>query len=125
MDRSLIKINLQCADGVIGVELGRERAIGNQVVDATVANNRGSLGSGLLQAGVVGKVSMKDVDIGTVAQLFGHLFLGASLVADQTDDQVCRVFRDVLKEPELGCIRQESCETGRKANLHQFPWRRQ
>jgi len=97
---------------VIGVELGRESSVGNQVVDATLANNLGSVRSGLLQAGVAGEVSMEDVDIGTVAQLCHHLLLGASLVADQTDDQVLRVFRDVLNEPELGWIRQRPCVTG-------------
>lgn len=44
---------------------------------------------------------MEDVDIGTVAQLCRHLLLGRSLVADQTDDWVLRVLRDLLDELEL------------------------
>jgi len=79
-------VDLQCADRVIGVEEGRESSIGNQVVDTTLANNLGSVGSGLLQASVADEICMEDVDIRTVAQLCRHLLLGRSLVADQTDD---------------------------------------
>ena len=85
--------------------MGQESSIGNQVVDTTLANNLGRVGSGLLQASVAGEVCMEDVDIGTVAQFCRHLLLGASLVTGETDDQVLRVFRDVLYEPELRWIR--------------------
>lgn len=85
-DRSQSEKDLQCAEGVIGVKLGQESSIGNQVVDTTLADNLGSVGSGLLQAGVAGEVSMEDVDIATFAQLCRHLLLGCGLVADQTDD---------------------------------------
>ena len=66
--------------------MGQESSIGNQVVDTTLANNLGSAGSGLLQAGVAGEVCMEDVDIGAAPQLCRRLLLGRSLVADQTDD---------------------------------------
>lgn len=46
-----------------------------------LANNLGSVGSGFLQAGVASEVSMKDVDIGTVAQLCRHLLLSCILAA--------------------------------------------
>ncbi len=49
---------------------------------------------------------MDDVDVGTLAQLRCHLLFSGSLVADQTDDQVLRVFGDALEEPKLGQIRQ-------------------
>ena len=49
---------------------------------------------------------MEDADIATVTQLCRNFLLGASLVADQTDDQVLGVFGEVLDELELGCIRQ-------------------
>ncbi len=45
---------------------------------------------------------MEDVDIGTVAQLCHYLLLGRSFVADQTNNQVLLVFRDLPKELELG-----------------------
>ena len=60
----------------------------------------------MLQAGIVGEISMDDVDVGTLAQLRCHLLFSGSLVADQTDDQVLRVFGDALEEPKLGQIRQ-------------------
>ena len=49
---------------------------------------------------------MEDVDVGTLAQLCCHLLFSGSLVADQTDDQVLRVFGDGLEEPVLGQISQ-------------------
>lgn len=48
---------------------------------------------------------MNDVDIGTVAQLCCYLLLSRSFVADQTNDQVLRIFRDLPEELELGWIR--------------------
>ena len=51
---------------------------------------------------------MEDVDVGTLAQLCCHLLFGGRLVADQTDDQVLRVFGDALEESKLGQIRQEA-----------------
>jgi hypothetical protein len=45
---------------------------------------------------------MEDVDIGTVAKLRRCLLLGRCFVADQTDDQVLPVFRDLSEELELG-----------------------
>lgn len=44
---------------------------------------------------------MEDVDIGTVAQLLLDLLLGARLIADQADDQVLGVLRELLEELEL------------------------
>jgi hypothetical protein len=93
--------NIQCADRSVGIKLGHETGIGNQVVDATVANDLGRLGGRLLQAGVVGEVSMEDVYIGAVAQLRGNLLLGRSLVTDKTNDQVVLIFRQLPKEFEL------------------------
>lgn len=45
---------------------------------------------------------MENVDIRTVAQLCRYLFLGCSFVADQTNNQVLLVFRDLPEELELG-----------------------
>ena len=98
------EVDLQFTNGRISVELGGETCVGDKVVNATLANNLGSVGSGLLQAGIVGEVSMDDVDVGTLAQLCCHLLFSGSLVADNTDDQVLRVFRDALEEPILGQI---------------------
>ena len=44
---------------------------------------------------------MVDVDIATVGEFCRDLLLGRFLVADQTDDQVLLVCRDLLKEFEL------------------------
>ncbi len=71
--------------------MGRESSIGNQVIDPALSNNLGSVGCGLLEAGMIGEVCMEDVDVGALAQLGRHLLLGRSLVADQTDDEVLRV----------------------------------
>lgn len=64
---------------------------------------------------------MEDVDIGTVAQLCRHLLLGRSLVADQTDDWVLRVLRDLLDELELRWIKHKQCVTRHKADSPRFP----
>lgn len=79
----------------------------------------------MLQAGIVGEVSMDDVDVGTLAQLCCHLLFSGSLVADQTDDQVLRVFGDALEEPKLGQIRQRPCRCAtrtRQADSRRFRW---
>lgn len=102
-------IDLQSADIVIGVELGRETCVGNQDVDALVTHNLFSIGSGLLQAAVVGEVSMEDVNVGTVTQLRCYLLLSASLVADDANDYILRVRGEVLQESVLGWIRQGPC----------------
>ena len=47
--------------------MGGESRVADKVVNATLANNLGSVGSGLLQAGIVGEVSMDDMDVGTLA----------------------------------------------------------
>lgn len=60
---------------------------------------------------MLGEVCREDVDIGTVAQLCLCLLLGPNFVADQTDDQVVLVCRDLLEELELGWIRQRRCAT--------------
>ena len=62
---------------------------------------------------------MEDVDVGTLAQLCCHLLFSGSLVADQTDDQVLRVFGDALEEPKLGRIRLRPCAT-RQADSRRF-----
>jgi hypothetical protein len=72
--RASEKVNLQGANGVVNVKEGEISCIGNQVVDATLANNLGSIGSGLLEACVTGEVAMENVDIGTGPQLCRHLF---------------------------------------------------
>lgn len=54
---------------------------------------------------------MDDMDVGTLAQLCYHLLFSGRLVADQTDDQVLRIFGDALKEAKLGQIRQRPCAT--------------
>lgn len=45
---------------------------------------------------------MDDVDIGTITQLSGCLLLGSGFVANQTNDQVVLVVRELLEELELG-----------------------
>lgn len=81
-----------------------ETGVSNQVVDTTVANDLGSLGGRLLQAGVIGEVSMEDVHIGAVAQLRSNLLLGRGLVTDKTDKQVVLVFRQLPEELELNQV---------------------
>lgn len=101
--------------------MGGETCVADKVVNATVANNLGSVGSGLLQAGIVGEVSMEDVDVGTLAQLCCNLLFSGSSIADQTDDQVLWVFGDALEEGKLGQIRQRLWATG-QAGSRQFRW---
>jgi len=76
----------------------------------------------LFKGGVLGEISMKDVDIGPVAQLCFYLLLGRRFVADQTDYEVLLVFRDLLEELELGWIRSRRCLTRWKADSLRFPW---
>ena len=45
---------------------------------------------------------MEDVDIGTVAQLCRYLLLSRGFVADQTDNQVFLVLRNLPEKLELG-----------------------
>lgn len=115
--------DLQFTNRGIRVELGGEGCVADQVVNATLAHNLGRVGSGLLQAGIVGEVCMEDVDIGPLAQLRCHLLFGGRLVADQTDDQVLRVFGDALEEAKLGPIRQRprAIASGR-ADSRRFRW---
>jgi hypothetical protein len=40
----------------------------------------------LLEAFVIGKVSVEDVDIGALAELLGDLLLCRILIADNTDE---------------------------------------
>lgn len=40
-------MDLQCANGRIGVECRYQSSVGNQVVDATIADDFGSIGGGL------------------------------------------------------------------------------
>lgn len=121
LDRNQREVGLQFTNREITVELGDETCVADKVVNATLAHNLGSVGSGLLQAGIVGEVSMEDVDVGTLAQLCCHLLFRGSLVADQTDDQVLRVFRDALEETKLGQIRLRPCPT-RQADSRRFRW---
>ena len=60
-------MNLQCTDGSIGVQIWHQSPISNQVIDSAFADYLSRVDGGLLQAGVVIKVCMEDVDIGTVA----------------------------------------------------------
>lgn len=64
---------------------------------------------------------MEDVDIGTIAKLCRHLLLGRSLVADQTDDQVLQVLRDLLDKLELRCIKHRQRVTRHKADSPRCP----
>lgn len=121
-NRSWRGVGLHHVDGVIGVEERRESPVGNQVVDTAVADNLGSVGRGLLQAGVVGQVSMEDVDIGTATHLCRHLLLGRSLVADQTDDEVVRVLRDLPDELELRWFKQKVMRNTARDRLTPIPF---
>ena len=47
--------------------MGGESRFVEKVLYSTVFNNLGSVGSGLLQAGIVDEVSMDDMDVGTLA----------------------------------------------------------
>ena len=105
LDRNQREVDLQFTNREISVELTDITCVADKVVNAMLAHNLGSVGSGLLQAGIVGEVSIEDVDVGTLAQLCCHLLFGGSLVADQTDDQVLRVFGDALEEAKLGQIK--------------------
>ena len=96
-----MELHLQCANGSIGVQIGHQTSVSHQVVDATLDKDLSRVGSGLLQGVVLGKVCMEDVDIVTVTKLCHYLLLGGSFVADQTDNQVFLVFRDLPKELEL------------------------
>ncbi len=102
--------------------MGGETCVADKVVNTSLANNFGSVGSGLLQGGIVGEVSMDDVDVGTLAQLCCHLLFSGRLVADQTDDQVLRVFGDAPEEAKLGQIRQRPCAT-RQVDSRRYRWR--
>ena len=117
------EVDLQFTNRGISVELGGETCVADKVVNATLANNLGSLVRGLLQAVVVGEVSMEDVDVGTLAQFFRHLLFRGRLVADQTDDQVLLVFGDALEEAILDQIRRKSRAT-RQADSRRFRWTR-
>lgn len=79
-------VDLQCSDGRISIKRGNQSPVGNQVIDAALADDLGSVDGGLLQGGALGQVSVEDVEVGAVAQLGGYLLLGAGLVANQTDD---------------------------------------
>lgn len=79
-------MSLQCADGAVSVQVGDVRSIANQVVNTTVTDDAGRVGSGLLEAFVLGEVCVEDVDIGTFAQLLGYLLLRRIFVADKTDE---------------------------------------
>lgn len=80
------EVDLHFTNRSISVELGGETCVGDKVVNTTLANDLGSVGSGLLQALIVGEISMEDVDVGTLAQLCCHLLFSGSDIADQTDD---------------------------------------
>ena len=60
-------MDLQYADWVIGIEKGWEGSVGNQVVDSTLADDIGRVGSGLLQARVASEICMENMDIRAVA----------------------------------------------------------
>lgn len=93
--------HLQCTNGPVVVQQGHKRSVSHQVVNTPVANDRSSVGCRLLEAGVLGEVGMKDVDVGAVPQLSGNLFLGRGFIAHQTDHQVLLVFRNLFEEFEL------------------------
>ena len=77
--------DLQCANGSVVVQQGHKRSVSDQIVDASLSNDRGSVGSRLLETGVLGEVCMEDVNVGAVSQLGRDLFLGRHFVADQTN----------------------------------------
>lgn len=65
---------------------------------------------------------MEDVYIVTAAQLCCYLLLSRSLVADQTNDDVLWVFRDLLDELELGCrLARELCGNTTHGRLTPIP----
>jgi hypothetical protein len=85
-------VDIQCADRSVSIKMRYNTAVSNQVVDTTFANDFGSHSGRLLQAGVLGEVSMEDVHVRAVAQLRKNLLFGRSLVTHKTDEQVVLVF---------------------------------
>lgn len=85
-------MHVQCADSVVCIEGRHVTCVCNEVIDTAVPNDLSSVGSGLLQAGIAGEVSMEDMDIGPFAQFCRNLLLRPSLVADQADDYILRIF---------------------------------
>ena len=81
-------LDLQSADGIKCIYEGQVSAVGDQVVNTTVADYLGDLGGSLLQSCVASQVALDDVDIAAVAQLGCDFLLGLGLVAHQTDDKV-------------------------------------
>ena len=77
--------------------MGHATCIGNEIVDAVPTHNVFSICSGTLETGVAGEICMKDVDVGTTLQLcrVRHLLLRRGFIADETDDYIVRVFRQV------------------------------
>lgn len=53
---------------------------------------------------MLSEVCAENVDVGTVAQLSRNFLLGRSFVADQTNDQVLFVIRNLLEKLELDML---------------------
>ena len=50
---------------------------------------------------MAGEVSTEDMDVWTFAYFCDHFLLGRRLVANQTDNEILRVLRDLLEEFKL------------------------
>ena len=86
------------------VEQRQISSIGNQVINATLANDVGGFRSSFLQAGMTGEISMDDSNVVPTLKLFCYLLLGCSLVSNQAEYQVLRILGQLLHELELAMI---------------------
>lgn len=84
--------DLQSTDGIKCIQERLVRAVGNEVVDTTITNQLGGLGSGVFQARIAGEVAMKNVNILTVVKLSRYLLLSFGSVAHKPYDQVLWIF---------------------------------
>lgn len=92
--------------------MGNQSAISNKIINATLTNNLGSVGCSLLQASITGEICVEDVNVGTVAEVCLHFRLRGSLVADQTNDQVLGVFRELLDKLKLYWVNKRAVRLG-------------
>lgn len=94
--------NIQVSNATVCLKLRNICPAGNEIIDACLlAEDLLGIDSSLLESLVLVKVSMENVDVGTVPELPGHLLLGGRLVTDQPDDDIVRVVGELVEEFEL------------------------